>query len=467
MCFFDLISSNRKSWGSHEAVDGATEAKARLDELTKQRELAATALAKQKEKAEAAQAEFDAWSAGWRVATTQVGLPDTLDVASAEPALKVMAEIDEKLRSIREIRKTRIETMQRDLSEFKRDVAVVVTAAAPDLAEENTAAAVTELTARLAKALADKKEADRLRKDVKTNEAQAKSAGDRVDRAKATVLPLLLQAQVSSHDELRAHIVRSDTRRRVEAAAIAAEKAIAEAGDGLTLEALEAEIAATDAPQIPALIADLGRQLEAVRLEQDALMTDLTLATTQLEKIAGQDDAACAESDRQDALAKMANAAERYIKVYTASRLLKWAIERYRETKQGPMLTRAGEIFGALTLGSFQKLTVDFDSDPLELYGLRPGGELVGIAGMSDGTRDQLYLALRLAALELHLGQGHALPFIADDLFINYDDQRAKAGLEALARLSEKTQVIFLSHHDHLVPTVRAVFGGEVNVVAL
>ena len=86
---------------------------------------------------------------------------------------------------------------------------------------------------------------------------------------------------------------------------------------------------------------------------------------------------------------------------------------------------------------------------------------------MSDGTRDQLYLALRLAALELHLDQGHALPFIADDLFINYDDRRAKAGLQALATLSEKTQVIFLSHHDHLVPAVREVFGPDVNVLGL
>ena len=86
---------------------------------------------------------------------------------------------------------------------------------------------------------------------------------------------------------------------------------------------------------------------------------------------------------------------------------------------------------------------------------------------MSDGSRDQLYLALRLAALELQLGAGHALPFIADDLFINYDDARARAGLAALASLSELTQVVFLSHHDHLLPLVRSVFGAEVNVLSL
>jgi uncharacterized protein YhaN len=242
---------------------------------------------------------------------------------------------------------------------------------------------------------------------------------------------------------------------------------VEEGGDGLAPAVLQAEVDATDATQAPLLMADLERDLQALRHDQEGVTAALAHASAELALIAGHDAAARAESDRQDALAGMANAAERYVKVHTATRLLKWAIDRYRETRQGPLLARAGEIFAALTLGSFRKLTVDFESEPLTLHGLRAQGELVGVAGMSDGTRDQLYLALRLAALELHLGQGHALPFIADDLFINYDDRRAHAGLEALARLSEQTQVIFLSHHDHLVPTVRAVFGAEVNVIGL
>ena len=63
--------------------------------------------------------------------------------------------------------------------------------------------------------------------------------------------------------------------------------------------------------------------------------------------------------------------------------------------------------------------------------------------------------------------QVEPLPFIADDLFVNYDDARAKAGLEALATLSEKTQVIFLTHHEHLCDVVREVFGNGVNIVRL
>ncbi len=69
---------------------------------------------------------------------------------------------------------------------------------------------------------------------------------------------------------------------------------------------------------------------------------------------------------------------------------------------------------------------------------------------MSEGTRDQLYLALRIAAIEDYLERAAALPVVADDLFINFDDDRAMAGLDALAGLAEKTQVLFFTHHQHL-----------------
>ena len=216
-----------------------------------------------------------------------------------------------------------------------------------------------------------------------------------------------------------------------------------------------------------ARLSDLKLQIDEVVAQQNRLSGELNAAETELGKIAGQAQAARAESQRQEALARMSNAVQRYLKVHTAAKLLRWSIERFRESRQGPMLARASDIFCVLTQGTFSRLVVDYESEPLKLSGQRANAELVGIEGMSEGTRDQLYLALRLAALELHLAQTEALPFIADDLFINYDEGRARAGLQALADLSGMTQVIFLSHHAHLVPLAQSVLGEGLNVVYL
>jgi uncharacterized protein YhaN len=70
---------------------------------------------------------------------------------------------------------------------------------------------------------------------------------------------------------------------------------------------------------------------------------------------------------------------------------------------------------------------------------------------MSEGTRDQLYLALRLAALEARRSAGANMPLILDDVLATSDDHRAALILKALAEFSRNTQVIVLTHHQHLV----------------
>ena len=69
---------------------------------------------------------------------------------------------------------------------------------------------------------------------------------------------------------------------------------------------------------------------------------------------------------------------------------------------------------------------------------------------LSDGERDQLYLALRIAGLERHLDSDQPLPFVADDVFLNFDDERAGAGFKVLGTLSQRTQVVFFTHHSRL-----------------
>ena len=69
---------------------------------------------------------------------------------------------------------------------------------------------------------------------------------------------------------------------------------------------------------------------------------------------------------------------------------------------------------------------------------------------LSEGARDQLYLALRVAIVEAHCRTAAPLPFIADDLLVHFDDTRAAAALRLLAELGRTTQVILFTHHEHI-----------------
>ena len=93
------------------------------------------------------------------------------------------------------------------------------------------------------------------------------------------------------------------------------------------------------------------------------------------------------------------------------------------------------------------------ESDAPILVGFRPGFDEseVRVEGMSDGTCDQLFLSLRLASLERYMEQNEPMPFIIDDILVNFDDDRSEASLKVLAEISKKTQIIFFTHHRHLI----------------
>jgi uncharacterized protein YhaN len=420
-----------------------------------------------KEATENAKAEEIRWTEAWATILAKAGLSPDSDSGMVEGALELIDQIAEKLEKMRQIQTERIDTMNTDLKEFFIEAIRLTQIVAPELKVQSAVQIAQTLANRLAHARESFSESTRLNEALRVANSQLFEAKELSQTATASLKPLMERAGVVSTALLNEAIVRSDEQRRLNTEIITAKYALLNGGDGLTRMQIEAEIDSANLVQLTAELTHINDELSDTVNRQTTFAADNANALRVLSEIGGSDTATQAEARRQEAIAQMSDVAERYVKVFTAGRLLRWSIDRYREDKQGPLLNRASTIFSTLTSGSFSKLIVDFDKEPMVLEGLSSDGKPVGISGMSDGTRDQLYLALRLAALEMHLEQAMPLPFIADDLFINYDDARSKAGFEALKELSEQTQVIFLSHHDHLIPTVQEVFGNQVNVVRL
>ena len=450
-----------------EMVNTATRAQERRSTLASQKIRAEASIPDVNHRLVQAQAALDAWQADLQKNLALAHLPLDTNIGAIEGALALFERMHQQLQKIRDIRVNRIDMMRRDLHEFAAAAKSLTTDIAPEIAEQSAAQIALSLEGRLKQELSASQELGRLKIEVEKATAQANEASSRIGEANASLEPLMRLCGATDNDGLRDAAQSSDRLRSLTLEIDQALKQLLQAGDGLVREALESAFEASDVNTISIRLPEIKGQIDDVVGQQNRLSGELNSAEAALGKIAGQDEAARAESQRQEALARMSNAVERYIKVYTAAKLLRWSIERFRESKQGPMLARASEVFCGLTQGAFNRLIVNYESEPLKLSGQRATAELVDIEGMSEGTRDQLYLALRLAALELHLDQTEPLPFIADDLFINYDDGRARAGLEALARLSEMTQVIFLSHHEHLAPVAHSVFGDQLNVVNL
>jgi uncharacterized protein YhaN len=231
------------------------------------------------------------------------------------------------------------------------------------------------------------------------------------------------------------------------------EDRLLELAAGGSLETLLDEAAGADANELDQTVAQLDGELTKLETRRTELSETMIREQLELRQMDGSSRAAEADEEAQGLLAQIRTDAEQYIRLRLASVILQRAIERYREKNQGPVLQRAGRVFAELSLGSFSALRDDYNDkgEPI-LVGVRGDGRtVVGVDGMSDGARDQLYLSLRLASLEHFLDQNEPIPFIVDDVLVQFDDDRAAAALRVLGELSDRTQVIFFTHHEHLV----------------
>lgn len=197
-------------------------------------------------------------------------------------------------------------------------------------------------------------------------------------------------------------------------------------------------------------------------------------------------DADLAQQRRIAAEAEARDAARQWLVLRAASHLIGMAVERQRAERQDPVLARAGGLFRILTGGAFVDLRPVYgEDDEAQLAGLRADGKLVPTSTrggkqdratprslndrspMSEGTLDQLYLALRLAMLEDFAARAEPPPFLADDLFASFDDRRTEQGLEVLAEVGGTIQTILFTHHRHVVEIARRKLGTEVDVLEL
>lgn len=209
---------------------------------------------------------------------------------------------------------------------------------------------------------------------------------------------------------------------------------------------------------------------ERERCRADAAIRETALASARqaeeqarraLEAIDTSDRAATAREAMESAAARIRANVRPWARLKLAHALLTEALNRFRERAQAPMVAAASTYFSLITGGRYTRLVADEEGETPVLLAEREDGKRIGVDAMSDGTSDQLYLALRLAALELRQTSRPPMPLVLDDVLMTSDDVRAANILRGLARFAEGGQVMLFTHHRHLVDVARAALSDQ------
>lgn len=391
------------------------------------------------------------WQQQWQQAIQPLALTDDTRPEILRSVLDILDRVFNKLDKINGLSR-RIKRMEEDALNFKTEVNTVLADLMPDLLGQAVDQTIPKLVKYLNQNEKDATKYAQLEKQLHTEQIELNQALAQQQTAKAIIDALLKQAHCKNLAELEQAEQLSSQKADYMRLLSDTEQNLAKVGDGMSIAELEADANNIEINTLPSLLLELQQQIHSTDKQRSELDQTIGGLSSLLAQMNGNNAAAVAAAEAQEALAQMQDLSERYLQVSLAASVLRKSIENYRKRHQAPLLSRASELFKYLTLNSFVGLEVAYNQkDQAIILGSRANGTGVETSFMSDGSRDQLYFALRLASIELYLQLNPALPLVLDDILINFDDLRAKASLDLLAKLSHKTQILFFTHHQRLV----------------
>jgi uncharacterized protein YhaN len=303
---------------------------------------------------------------------------------------------------------------------------------------------------RLKQADAARRERRRMLQDARQRRRDAERFDPSIDSLRARRLSILSRAGAADRDELASQIkslkrrselarLLEDARRAVEeAASTEPELAIVEddllrfdpARNGLAVQQNRNEMKQID-EQLQSLHERLGQlKREIQQIEEDASLETL--------------------SRRRKRIAiDLRNATDRW----AAARLAGGAIERVRRRFerhcQPDTLKAASDYLERLTCGKYVNVWAPLGEKHLIIDD--DAGGSFKVEHLSSGTREQLFLAVRMAMIRELSEQGMELPMVLDDVLVNFDQTRTEAAVETLLDFADEgQQVLFFTCHQHL-----------------
>jgi len=454
---------------AENACDEDQKAQNRLSALRETLETSQAELAEAETAQAAAEEELKTWQADWSAEMQRIGLEEDALPAQANSVIANITKLFQLIQSSEELR-IRIEGIDREASDFQADCEALLKQFSPDLATLPLEEAVTKLEKRLQNARSKMVEHETLSGERRREEEKLKQSETDVAEQSVALDEMVRQAHCESYEDFPTAARQSARRKELEILTRELEDQIAQQSGGREFEQFLREVESAEVDELQIQIEEFDRELAQIEQARDEVVGRIEREMGELNRIDGSDAAALLSATCNSHSAHLEEDLHELAVLRLSAAILREGIERHRENNQGPVLQRASHYFAETTGGAFERLQPDYNAkgEPV-LRGVRSGqGDLVPIEGMSDGTCDQLYLSLRLASLENWLERHEPIPVIVDDILLNFDDERASAALKALQDLSAKTQVLFFTHHQHLVDLAQQCLSPEkLNVITL
>jgi uncharacterized protein YhaN len=132
-----------------------------------------------------------------------------------------------------------------------------------------------------------------------------------------------------------------------------------------------------------------------------------------------------------------------------SSQIFELIRESYESKRQPETLKEASNYLGRLTNGKYLRIWTRLVGE--ELLVDNAAGESLAVEKLSRGTRETVFLSLRMALVSAYARRGALIPLVLDDVLVNFDGNRAQCAAEVLMDFAKHGyQILMFTCHAHM-----------------
>ena len=451
---------------AEQAVRQAGERRIKSQETEKSLRQAKRELADRKEALETAQASLQELNSSWMLNCPADWLEDVKPerLRTMLPHIRDIRELIQRRESIEH----RIGSMAKDQDEFKRAMEEV----ARKLGEEPSADPLDYIK-RIRKRKTDAEEAKirsaELARELKIERSALVTAEETFEREMGKVQEMAARLSLPpGHDGIEEVTgALASAKQRADLAVHVKERGqdLAHQLRVQTVQEAEALLEETNPENVESDYIGCQTEREAAEKDYRSAIEERSRAQSDLNSVGSDDRVVKVRQSIQTALSEAEEGAERALRLRLGLLAAERALKHYRDEHRNSMLRHTEHNFVAITGGAYSELSAESSDGAEFMTAYRPSDSLsCQVEDLSKGTRFQLYFSLRMAAYRNFCEKIGPLPFVADDIMESFDDERAKEAFALMAEISANGQMIYFTHHQHVLGIAEGACGESVRI---
>ena len=293
------------------------------------------------------------------------------------------------------------------------------------------------------------------KREARQRRIEASRLRDRIRRLEAQRDAILVRGGAVSREEFQDRATLLERRFELQELLNRAKQELANVASGeSTMAIVESDLENYDEEHNSTCMATIRNELDDLEIDIEDAFENLGRFKREIELLENDRTSAELRFERELQLSELNSLAEEWFALAWSVNTLEELRIEFEQSHQPPILARAKEYLSKLSgerydniwtpLGERTLCVDDADDNTLR------------IEHLSGGTREQLFLSIRLALIEHFSKQGIQLPIVLDDILVNFDEQRTRAAIEVLLRQTgENQQILYFTCHQHLAEMFR------------